>query len=84
MLQRILTRAGKMCDHAYFVQALTALSALAMLILSLCLRIHAGEFTADTYPLYCLSWELFRLPAGILLIGTIGAVCIEDIEGNSP
>lgn len=84
MLQRILTRAGRMCDRAYLVQAFTALLALAMLILSLLLNILTGELTADTYPLYCLSRELFRLPAGILLIGIIGAVCIEDIEGNAP
>lgn len=84
MLRKILIRAGSMCDRAYLVQAATALLALALLLISLILHCAAGELTADTYRLYCLSKELLRMPAGILLIGIIGAVCIEDIEGNAP
>ena len=82
MLRSILNRAGRMCDHAYWVQSLTAIAALALLLASLMIDLYAGELTADTYPLHRLSRELFRLPAGILLVGVIGAVCIEEIEGD--
>lgn len=83
LIVRILARAGKMCDPAYAVQALTAMAALVLLLFSLFCHLSVGELTADTYPTYRLACELFRLPAGILLVGIIGAVCIEDIRGES-
>ena len=84
MLRKILIRAGNMCEHAYLVQALTAVAALALLLFSLIVTLISGGLTADTYSLYRLSQELFRMPAGILLIGIIASVCIEEIEGNTP
>lgn len=84
LIRKILDRAGRMCDPAYFVQRLTARVALVFLLLSLLLRLTLGEFSADTYAAYRLADELFRLPAGILLVGVIAAVCIEDIRGDAP
>lgn len=84
LIRKILDRAGKMCEPAYLVQKLTALTALFLLLLSLVFHLSVGELTVDTYPAYRLAQELFRLPAGILLIGIIAAVCIEDIQLNSP
>lgn len=83
MILKILARAGKMCDPAYRVLQLTAHVSLILLLVSLFLRLQAPELTADTYPIYRLSQELFRMPAGILLIGVIASVCIEDIRGDS-
>ena len=83
MIRKILNRAGGMCDLAYRVQKLTAISALILLLASLFLRFLVPELTVDTYPTYRLAQELFRMPAGILLAGIIAAVCIEDVRGNA-
>ncbi len=84
LIRKILDRAGKMCEPAYLVQKLTAITALVLLMLSLVFHLSVGELTVDTYPTYRLAQELFRMPAGILLIGILAAVCIEDIQGNAP
>ena len=84
MIRNILNRAGRMCDLAYRVQKLTAVTALILLLASLILRIHTPELTVDTYPTYRLAQELLRMPAGILLAGVIASVCIEDIRGDAP
>ena len=82
MIRKILARAGRMCDLAYRVQKLTALTALILLLASLFLRFQSPELTVDTYPTYRLAQELFRMPAGILLAGIIASVCIEDVRGD--
>ena len=79
---RILRRAGKMCEPAYRVQTISALTALALLFGALCCFISAEEPSGDTYRTLLLAWALFRTSASVLLIGIIGAVCIEDIYSD--
>ena len=79
---KILRRAGQMCEPAYLVQKITALVALVMLLYALVCFISAEEWNKDTYSTLHLAWELFRTSAGILLIGIIAAVCIEDIHSD--
>ncbi len=81
---RILRRAGGMCQPAYLVQTITALTALVLLLYALICFISAEEWNADTYSTLLLAWELLRTSAGILLIGVIAAVCIEDLHADPP
>ena len=60
---------------------MTALTALVMLICAVICLISAEEWNASTYRIL-LAWELLRTSASVLLIGIIGAVCIEDIHTN--
>ena len=82
LIRRILQRAGDMCEPAYLVQKMTALTALVMLICAVICLISAEEWNASTYRILLLAWELLRTSASVLLIGIIGAVCIEDIHTN--
>lgn len=83
LFRKILRRAGEMCEPAYLVQKITALTALALLIYALICFLSAEEWSADTYPTLLLAWELLRTSSGILLIGIIAAVCIEEIHSYS-
>ena len=83
LIRKILRRAGRMCEPAYLVQKLTALTALAMLLYAFVCFLRVREWNADTYTTLLLGWELFRNSAGILLVGVIAAVCIEDIFGDA-
>ena len=80
---KILRRAGEMCEPAYFVQKTTALTALALMIYALLCFLSAEELNADTYATLLLAMELFRTASGVLLIGIIAAVCIEEIHSHS-
>ena len=83
LLRKILRRAGEMCDQAYLVQEITALTALVLMICALICFLSAEEWNADTYPTLLLARELFQNSSGILFIGIIAAVCIEEIHTNS-
>lgn len=82
LFRKILRRAGQMCEPAYLVQKVTALTALFLLLYALVCFFSAEEWNADTYAAIRLGWELFRTSAGILLIGIIAAVCIEDLHSD--
>ena len=82
LLIRILRRAGQMCEPAYLIQRVSALTALAMLLCALVCFLSVEEWNAVTYDTICLGRELVRTSAGILLIGIIAAVCIEDIHSD--
>lgn len=82
LLRKILRRAGDMCEPAYQVQKITALISLALLIYALICLFSAQEWNADTYSNLLLASELIRTSAGILLIGIIAAVCIEDVHSD--
>ena len=83
LFRNILRRAGKMCDPAYLVQEITALTALILLIGSMICFLSSEEWNADTYPIFLLARELFRTSSAVLLIGIIAAVCIEEIHSQS-
>lgn len=83
MIRKILDRAGHMCDLAYFVQKLTGLTAMMLLIGSLLCFLSVEEVNEDTYSRLLMARELFRTASGILLTGVIAAVCIEDIHGDA-
>jgi hypothetical protein len=82
LLRKILRRAGEMCEPAYLVQEITALTALALMIYALICFLSAEEWNADTYHTLLLARELFRTSSGILFVGIIAAVCIEEIHSN--
>ena len=82
LLSRILRRAGQMCEPAYLIQKISALTALALLLYALICFLSVEEWNAVTYDTICLARELVRTSAGILLIGVIAAVCIEDIHSD--
>ena len=83
LFRKILRRAGEMCKPAYLVQEITALTALVLMICALICFLSAEELNADTYGTLLLAWELFRTSAGILLIGIVAAVCIEEIHSHT-
>ena len=83
LFRKILRRAGEMCDPAYLVQEITALTALTLMIYALICFLSAEELNADTYAAFLLAWELFRTSSSVLLIGIIAAVCIEEVHSHS-
>ena len=78
LLRKILRRAAKMCPLAWLVQKGSALIACAQLGAALWLLCTAGDFSVDTYRSFRLVDALLENSSAVLLIGVLGAVCIED------
>ena len=77
-IRKILCRAGSMCPAAYRIQKLSLIWACILLLGSLLLLEGALPLSPVTYTAHRLAMELLRTASAILLIGVIGAVCIEE------
>lgn len=80
VFKRILSRALHMCDMAYIVFKYSVVLSCLMLAGSLLTLIAAGAPVIQDFNLYNTAMELLRLPSGVLLIGIIASVCIEDMK----
>jgi len=78
-LKKIFSRAACMSDAAWYIWRGALMISCALLVGSAILLISAGPFSPATYDLYRYAREMQRLPVGILLIGVLGSVIIEDI-----
>ena len=78
LIRNILRRAGRMCAAAYRIQKLSLIWACILLLGALLLLEEALPFSNATYAAYRLALELMRTASAILLIGVIGAVCVEE------
>ena len=77
-VRKILRRAGRMCPAAYRVQKLSLIWA-CILLLGALLTLEQGlPMSPATYAAHRLALELMRTASAVLLIGVIGAVCIEE------
>ena len=77
-IRKILRRAGKMCAKAYTVQKLSLIWACILLTGALLLFEGALPLSPLTYAAHRLALELMRTASAVLLIGVVGAVCIEE------
>ena len=77
-LRKILRRAARMCRPAYRVQRISVILACVQLFAALVLLCAAGTYSVDTYQSFRLVYALVENSSAILLIGVLGAVCIED------
>ena len=77
-IRRMLQRAAHMCPAAYFVQKLSLIWACILLLGALILMEGALPLSPLTYHAHRLGAELVRSASAVLLIGVIGAVCIEE------
>ena len=77
-LRKILRRAAGMCPAAYGIQKLSLAWACILLAGALILLESALPLTPATYGAHMLAMELMRTASAVLLIGVIGAVCIEE------
>ncbi len=77
-IRRMLRRAAHMCPAAYLVQKLSLIWACILLLGALILLEGALPLSPLTYHAHRLGVELLRSSSAILLIGVIGAVCIEE------
>ena len=75
---RILRRAAAMCPEAYRIQKLRIIWACILLTGALLLLEGALPLTAATYGLHRLAMKLTDTASAILLIGVIGAICVEE------
>ena len=77
-IRRILRRAKQMCPAAYRIQKLSLIWACILLLGALYLLEGALPLGPYTYAAYRLASELMQTASAVLLIGVIGAVCIEE------
>ena len=78
LLRKILRRAARMCPLAYRVQRLSVILACILLTAALWLLCAADAFSVDTYRSFRLVDALLDSSSAVLLVGVVGAVCIED------
>ncbi len=78
MLRKILHRAARMCRPAYLVQKITVLIACIQLLTACMLLVSVDALSPATYRVFRLIHALLENSSAVLLIGVIGAVCIED------
>lgn len=78
LIRRILRRASRMCPAAFRIQKLSLIWACILLTGALLLLERASPLTPATYAAQTLSLELIRTASAVLLIGVIGAVCVEE------
>ena len=78
-LKKIWHRARKMCKPAYITLKVSVILSCLSFAAALVFTIISGGLTVETYNFYYIARELANLPFGILLIGIIASVCLEDI-----
>ena len=78
LIERILRRAAAMCPEAYRIQKLSLIWACILLTGALLLLEGALPLSADTYAMVQQSRKLTETASAILLVGVVGAVCIEE------
>ena len=78
LLRKILRRAKGMCPAAYRIQKLSLIWACILLVGALILLEGALPLCPATYAIHRLAIECVHTASTVLLIGVIGAVCIEE------
>ena len=74
----LITRILGMSTPAYiFLKSCLILSCIS-LGAAVVILFYAGDFSTESIRLYNLAQELQTAPQGLLLIGSIGSVCIEE------
>lgn len=77
-MKRLIKRMSMMCDEAYYIIKSALILTAVLLFCSMIIYLFAGSFSPDTYKIYRLAEELFRLPQAILFIAAIGSVILEE------
>ena len=67
-----------MSDAAYLVLSLSLLLSCAMLLCAWLLLLHMGPLTPAVRETWCMARELYTSPAGVLLVGAIACVLLEE------
>ncbi len=78
-MKKLFSRMSSMCDEAYFLIRCSVILTATLFACSVLIIVAAGRFSTDTYRLYLLAEELYRLPQAILLIAAVGSVILEDM-----
>lgn len=79
-IPKFLRRAARMCPAARRIQKLSLLTACTLLSAALFLLLGVERLAPDTYRTFRLVYALVENSSAVLLIGTVGAVCIEDVQ----
>ena len=80
---KILRRAAQMCQPAAVIMKISYIISVVLILFSMIMMLNAGEFSDSTYRQYAIAYQLFTLPQGVLLVGEIAAVVIEELyHGN--
>ena len=77
-LKNLISRMLVMCEPAYMLLRGAMLLSCALLFCSLMILISIGQPTYHTYELYLCAKEMSTAPAALLLLASIGTVCIEE------
>ena len=77
-LRKILRRAARMCAPARRIQRLSLLIACIQLFAALVLLSGTDMFSVYTYRTFRIVYALLENSSAVLLVGVLGAVCIED------
>ncbi len=77
-MRKLYSRMSAMCEEAYFLVRCSVILTAALFACAVLIIVVAGRFSTDTYRLYLLAEELYRLPQAILLIAAIGSVILEE------
>ena len=77
-IRKLIRRAGSMCPEAYLIQKLSLVWACILLTGALLLFEEALPLAPLTYAAHRMATELLQSASAVLLIGVVGAVCIEE------
>ena len=80
-VKKLLRRAAAMGLPAYRIQKLSVVWACILLTGALLLLERALPLTVDTYGLFRMAGLLSDVASSVLLVGVVGAVCIEERTG---
>ena len=69
-----------MSDEAFCMMAGTLKTCCAMIFCAFMVLVHIEDVTPRLFSLYRLALELALSPVGILLVGGIAAVILEDLS----
>ena len=77
-VKKLLRRAAAMGLPAYRIQKLSVVWACILLTGALLLLERALPLTVDTYGLFRMAGLFSDVASSVLLVGVVGAVCVEE------
>ena len=81
-LKATVRRILQMSSPAWYI-FIRSIQLSAVLLIFAVLLLIESESRGGCHELYKAAWALYELPQGLLLIGGIGAACVDDIAPKS-
>lgn len=79
-VKKYIARLEAMSEEAFCMMAGTLKTCCAMVLCGFMVLVHIGDVTPRVFSLYQLALELTLSPVGILLVGGLAAILLEDLR----